>query len=349
MINNEILKKILDEYNNLEKEIEKETDFKKIAEMKKKNSKMSNLIEKIKIYFNNEENIQWIETLSAEDKENLIESKKESEVICKNLLEEIQELITNREESYLDKNIFLEIRAGTGGDEASLFANELYFMYKKYGQDLNLKIDEMDISYNEVGGIKSISAFIKGDWSYKYFQFESGVHRVQRVPVTEKKGRIHTSTVTVAILPEEEENTDYFNVKDVEIEYSTAQGAGGQHVNKTESAVILIHKPTGIKVKIQDERSQHKNKDKAFKILQFRVKEFILSEEQEKLSEERWSQVGTGSRNEKIRTYNYPQNRITDHRFNITLYNLPTIMLGNFFEFFKQILIIHRNNLHLEK
>jgi peptide chain release factor 1 len=349
MLNDEVLKKILNEYNDLEKQIEKEKDFKKIAEMKKKNSKIIDLIEQIKIYFNNKENIEWIETLQEEDKMNLIESKKESELICKDLLEEIQELITNSEESHLDKNVFLEIRAGTGGDEASLFANELYSMYKKYGQDLNLKIDEMDISYNEVGGIKSISVFIKGHWAYKYFQFESGVHRVQRVPVTEKKGRIHTSTVTVAILPEEEENTDYFNVKDVEIEYSTAQGAGGQHVNKTESAVILIHKPTGIKVKIQDERSQHKNKDKAFKILQFRVKEFIINQEQEKLSEERWSQVGSGSRNEKIRTYNYPQNRITDHRYNITLYNLPTIMLGNFFEFFKQILIIHRNNLHLEK
>lgn len=352
MINEENLKSILKEYKELElleNTASEQEDFKKMGEIKKKISRILPLVEKIQSYFNQQENIQWISTLSEEDKKDLLESKKESELLCKKIMEEIEEIIINNEESHLDNNIFLEIRAGTGGDEASLFAGELYGMYKKYANDLGLKIEEIDTSYNEVGGIKSISVFVKGPWAYKYFQFEAGGHRVQRIPVTEKKGRVHTSTVTVAVLPEEEENTDYFNVKDVQIEYSTAQGAGGQHVNKTESAVILLHIPTGIKVKIQDERSQHKNKEKAFKILQFRVKEFIESKEQEKLSEERWSQVGTGGRNEKIRTYNFPQNRLTDHRFALTVHNLPSIILGDFKGFFQQMLIGFRNKLHLNK
>lgn len=352
MINDTNLKNIIKEYKELElleNKASEENDFKKMGEIKKKISRILPLVDKIKEYLNQQENIEWFSSLSEEDKKDLIDSKKESENLSIKIMEEIEEIIINNEESHLDNNIFLEIRAGTGGDEASLFANELYGMYKKYSQELGLQVEEIDTSYNEVGGIKSISVFIKGDWAFKYFQFESGGHRVQRIPVTEKKGRIHTSTVTVAVLPEEEENNDYFNIKDVQVEYSTAQGAGGQHVNKTESAVILIHTPTGIKVKIQDERSQHKNKEKAFKILKFRVKEFIESKEQEKLSEERWSQVGTGARNEKIRTYNFPQNRLTDHRFALTVHNLPNIMLGDFKNFFQQMLIAFRNKVHLNK
>jgi peptide chain release factor 1 len=351
-MNEENLKNIIREYTELElleSKASNENDFKTMGEIKKKISKLLPLVEKIKEYLNQQENINWISTLSEEEKKDLSDSKKESEILCTKIMEEIEEIIVNNEESHLNNNIFLEIRAGTGGDEASLFANELYGMYKKYAQDLGLKIEEIDTSYNEVGGLKSISVFVKGDWAFKYFQFEIGGHRVQRIPVTEKKGRVHTSTVTVAVLPEEEGNTDYFNIKDVQIEYSTAQGAGGQHVNKTESAVILTHLPTGMKVKIQDERSQHKNKEKAFKILQFRVKEHVEAKEQEKLSEERWSQVGTGARNEKIRTYNFPQNRLTDHRFAVTVHNLPNVMLGDFKNFFQQMLIAFRNKVHLNK
>jgi peptide chain release factor 1 len=352
MITDTNLKNILKEYNQLElleTEANNNEDFKKLGEIKKKISRILPLVEKIQEYFNQQDLINWINGFSEEEKKDLLESKKESENLSLKIMEEIEEIIVNNEESHLNNNIFLEIRAGTGGDEASLFAGELYGMYKKYAQDLNLRIEEIDTSYNEVGGIKSISVFIKGDWAFKYFQFESGGHRVQRIPVTEKKGRVHTSTVTVAVLPEEEGNTDYFHIKDVQVEYSTAQGAGGQHVNKTESAVILTHLPTGMKVKIQDERSQHKNKEKAFKILQFRVKEHVEAKEQEKLSEERWAQVGTGARNEKIRTYNFPQNRLTDHRFALTVHNLPNIMLGEFKNFFQQMLIGFRNKVHLNK
>lgn len=344
MINEEILRNILNEDRNLHTQLEQESDFKIIAEIKKKISKNSLLVEKAKEYFVIQETIEWIKSLPLNEQKELEDSITESKKTAESILQEVQDLMIQNAESHLNKNIFLEIRAGTGGDEASLFASEMYIMYKKYANDLGLKLEEMEISYNEAGGIKSITIFIKGDWALKYFQFERGCHRVQRVPITEKKGRVHTSTITVAILPEEEESTESFNLNDVKIEYSTAQGAGGQHVNKTESAVILTHIPTGIKVKIQDERSQHKNKDKAFKILRFRVKEMLTAEEQKKLSDDRWSQLGTGERSEKIRTYNFPQNRLTDHRFNITLYNLPKIMEGGEMkDFFQQMLLSYSN------
>ena len=303
---------------------------------------MEKLYKKAKIYFALEEDLQLIDKLSLQEKvlfKNDMEEIKNKIIIT---MEEINWEITSEQESHLNTNIFLEIRAGTGGDEASLFAAELYKMYDKYASLKNLKAEILETSYNDLGGIKSITAFIKGDWAWKYFKFESGGHRVQRVPVTEKKGRVHTSTVTVAVLPEEDDNMDYFNMDEVKIEYSTAQGAGGQHVNKTESAVIMVHKPTGIRVKIQDERSQHKNKDKAISILRMRVIEHYKQLKANETSEQRQSQIGTGERNEKIRTYNFPQNRITHHLsndLNITLHNLPAILSGEMEELFDQLLI----------
>lgn len=342
MKDDEFLLNILNEYIKLENQINTTDDFKLAATIKQKMNKSDELIIKIREYFKAKEALIWMNNLCEEDKKGLEEAIHDNKKQMENLFQEVEYIILHQQESHLNKNIFLEIRAGTGGDEASLFASELYAMYTRFAKSVNLLMEEIDISYNELGGIKSISIYVKGEWAFKYFQFESGGHRVQRVPITEKKGRIHTSTVTVVVLPEEEDNTDYFNINDVKVEYSTAQGAGGQHVNKTESAVILTHMPTGIKVKIQDERSQHKNKEKAFKILRFRVKEALNSERQEEVSNARWAQVGTGERNEKIRTYNYPQNRITHHAFNITVHNLPGIMNGEFIGLFDNMLMENR-------
>lgn len=335
-----ILENLIQKYEELEKEIETLQDFKKIGSMKKEMTKMEKLYNMSIMYFKTKENIHWINNLDIEEQKAFNEDKLKLEKELSNILINVQKEVVNQKNIHLNKNIYLEIRAGTGGDEASLFADELYRMYEKYAQSKNLKLEVLDISYNDLGGIKSITTVIKGEWALKYFQFEKGTHRVQRVPVTEKKGRVHTSTVTVAILLEEEDDSGYFNLDDVKIEYSTSQGAGGQHVNKTESAVIMIHEPTGIRVKIQDERSQHKNKEKAASVLRMRVNEHVKTIKENAISEERHSQVGTGERSEKIRTYNFPQNRLTHHGFNITLHNLSTIMTsGNMDELFNLMMI----------
>jgi peptide chain release factor 1 len=349
MIDHNLLKILLQEQENNYKELEMIQDIKTQNEIKKKINKKINLIEKIKLFFQNEETLIWHGNLSQEEQLFFIDDITVLKNINNEILLEIENMIFNIDASDMDKNFFLEIRAGAGGDEASLFAHELYMLYEKYAHELDLQTYILDTSYNEVGGIKSIKSYFKGDLALKYFQFESGVHRVQRVPSTEKKGRVHTSTITVAVLPEEDDNTKYFNLNDVKVEYSTAQGAGGQHVNKTESAVILTHMPTGIKVKNQDERSQHKNKELAFKILKLRVQEFLTLEKQKEVSDDRWQQIGTGERNEKIRTYNFPQNRLTDHRFNLTVHNLPEIMNGKFQDFFQSMLEAFKQNLINEK
>lgn len=340
--NKHLANDIINRYEQLEKETENLDDFAKIGVIRKKMNSMEKLYNASKKYINLEEDLKIIENLPTDEKALFQEDYEQIKKNIEETVEEINDAITSEQEAHLNTNIFLEIRAGTGGDEASLFAAELYKMYEKYAQLKGLKAEVLETSYNDLGGIKSITAFIKGEWAWKYFQFESGGHRVQRIPVTEKKGRVHTSTVTVAVLPEEEENSDYFNMDDVKIEYSTAQGAGGQHVNKTESAVIMIHRPTGIRVKIQDERSQHKNKDKAISVLKMRVVEHYKQLKQEETSEQRMSQIGTGERNEKIRTYNFPQNRLTHHTFNITLHNLPEIMSGGMEELFDMMLVAHK-------
>ncbi len=248
------------------------------------------------------------------------------------LEEELKILITPKDPDD-SKNAIVEIRAGTGGEEAGLFAADLFRMYTKFAEKNKFKIEVVDSSPTELGGFKEIIFFVNGSGAYGKFKFESGTHRVQRVPATEASGRVHTSAATVAVLPEQEESEFKLKSEELRIEVCRASGAGGQHVNKTESAVRIVHIPTGIEVYCQDGRSQIKNKEKAMKIIAARVKEKQEREEKAKLDSQRKSQIGTGDRSEKIRTYNYPQNRITDHRIGYTSYNLETVMEGELDEF----------------
>jgi peptide chain release factor 1 len=228
-----------------------------------------------------------------------------------------------------EKNVLLEIRAGTGGDEAGLFASDLFRMYAKYAEKNRWRMEILNRSYTGVGGFKEIIALIEGKGVYSRLKYESGVHRVQRVPITESQGRIHTSTVTVAILPEAEEVDVQIDPNDLRIDIFRSSGPGGQSVNTTDSAVRITHAPTGIVVSCQDEKSQHKNKAKAMKILRARMLDRAQQEQRLEISEQRRSQVGTGERSERIRTYNFPQSRITDHRIGLTLYRLEEVLNGD--------------------
>ena len=233
-----------------------------------------------------------------------------------------------------DKSVIIEIRGGAGGEEASLFANSLYRMYTMYAETMGWKQEVLSANPTELGGFKEISFSIEGEGAYSRLKYESGVHRVQRVPETESQGRIHTSTVTVAVLVEADEVELEINPTDLKIDYFRASGAGGQHINKTESAVRITYLPTNTVVECQDERSQHKNKDKAMKILRSRIYEAMQEEQDAKIASERKMQVGTGDRSERIRTYNYPQGRLTDHRIGLTIYRLEDILNGNLDEVF---------------
>lgn len=228
-----------------------------------------------------------------------------------------------------EKNVIIEIRGGVGGEEAALFSYVLYRMYTMYAVNNGYKYEILNLNETELGGFKEVSFMIEGNGAYSRFKFESGVHRVQRVPETEAQGRIHTSTVTVAVLPEAEEVEVEINPADVKIESIKSTGAGGQHINKTESAVRLTHIPSGIVIECQEERSQFKNKDKAFKMLRTKLYDIKQREHDESIANARKTQVGTGDRSERIRTYNYPQNRVTDHRIGLTLYSLDDILNGN--------------------
>ena len=226
------------------------------------------------------------------------------------------------------KNVIIEIRGGAGGEEAALFAYNLYRMYTMYAESKRWKSEIANLNETELGGIKEVSFIIEGDGAYSRFKFESGVHRVQRVPETEASGRIHTSTVTVAVLPEMEEVDFGINPAELQIDTFRSSGAGGQHVNKTESAIRITHLPTGTVVECQDERSQYKNRDRAMKILVSRLYEEERRRQNAQVAAERKSQVGTGDRSERIRTYNYPQGRVTDHRIGLTLYKIEQILNG---------------------
>ncbi|MBE6800071.1 MAG: peptide chain release factor 1 [Ruminococcaceae bacterium] len=228
-----------------------------------------------------------------------------------------------------DKNVIIEIRAGAGGEEAALFGNSLFRMYSMYSENRGWKPEVLSINETGLGGIKEISFMITGEGAYSRFKFESGVHRVQRVPETESGGRIHTSTVTVAVLPEAEEVDIAIDPTDLQIDTYRSSGAGGQHVNKTESAIRITHLPTGTVVECQDERSQHKNRERAMKILRSRLLEAEREKQNAEIADERRSQVGTGDRSERIRTYNFPQGRVSDHRIGLTLYRIEAIMDGD--------------------
>ena len=244
------------------------------------------------------------------------------------LEEEIKVLLLPRDPND-DKNVIVEIRAGVGGEEAALFAHSLFRMYSMYADARRWRVEVDSVNETELGGVKEICFTIEGDGAWSRLKFESGVHRVQRVPETESGGRIHTSTATVAVLPEVDEVDFELNPADIEMQVFRSSGAGGQHINKTSSAVRLIHKPTGTVVECQQERSQFQNRDRAMQILRSRLYEEKVWEQEEAVTAERRSQVGTGMRNERIRTYNFPQGRLTDHRIGLTLYRLESVMDGD--------------------
>lgn len=241
-----------------------------------------------------------------------------------------------------ERNVVMEIRGGAGGEEANLFAAELFRMYQHYAESMRWKLDIIDMSDTELGGMKEVVFSVSGKGVYSKLKYESGVHRVQRVPETESQGRVHTSTVTVAVLPEAEDVDVEINEKDLKIDTYRSGGAGGQHVNKTESCIRLTHLPTGIVVTCQDERSQIKNREKAMKVLKSRLYDYYNTKYQSEYSQNRKNQVGTGDRSERIRTYNFPQNRVTDHRIGLTLYSLDNFMLGDISQMIESLAIADR-------
>jgi peptide chain release factor 1 len=268
------------------------------------------------------------------------EELKEAESKLPKLEEEIKILLLPKDPND-DKNIFLEIRAGTGGDEAALFVGDLLKAYLRYADNKGWKAEIVSESKNDIGGFKEVIVLIKGEGAYSRLKYEGGTHRVQRIPETESQGRIHTSAVTVAVMPEVDDVDIDIDQKDLKIEVMRAGGAGGQHVNKTESAVRITHLPTGITVSMQDERSQQRNKEKAMQILKARLFEHYEQQRLAEIGETRKNQVGSGDRSERIRTYNYPQNRITDHRIGLTLYRLEQIMNEGLFDEIIDPLIAH--------
>ena len=290
------------------------------------------VITKFREYKKNEQELaDAFEMLDDSDAE-IKEMIQEEIAICKEksvtLYEELKILLLPKDPND-SKNVIIEIRAGAGGEEAALFAGVLYRMYSMYADKTRFKTSVVSCNETELGGYKEICFMVEGEGAYSRFKFESGVHRVQRIPVTESNGRIQTSTVTVAVLPEAEEVEVEVNMADVKIESCKSSGAGGQHINKTESAVRLTHKPTGIVIECDQERSQLQNKEKALRLLYTKLYDIKQREQSEKIASTRKSQVGSGDRSEKIRTYNFPQSRVTDHRINKTIYSLDTFLNGD--------------------
>lgn len=257
------------------------------------------------------------------------------------LTEELKILLLPKDKND-DRNCIIEIRGGAGGEEAALFAYELYRMYLNYCERHRLKTEIVDINETELGGIKEVVFNVTGKDAYKQLKFESGVHRVQRVPETESQGRVHTSTVTVAVLPEAEDVEVEIRDEDIRVDVYRSSGAGGQKVNKTETAIRITHFPTGLVVTCQDERSQLKNKDKAFKVLRSRLYDYYNSQNQSAYDEHRKSLVGRGDRSERIRTYNFPQGRVTDHRIGLSLYNLTEFIMGDIGEMIEALAVAER-------
>lgn len=325
-----------EKYNELNKKAANPdiiNDQELFKEVMKEISDLTPIVEKYQEYKKSADDMdgakEMMETETDKELKDLAEIEYyEKRDLCDEILEEIKVLLLPKDVND-DKNVIVEIRAGAGGDEAALFAGDLYRMYSMYAMNNRFKTEIISQTEIGIGGFKEITFSIEGKGVYAKLKFESGVHRVQRIPETESGGRIHTSTVTVAVLPEVEDVEVEINPDDLEIDTYRSSGAGGQHVNKTESAIRITHKPTGIVVACQNERSQFKNKDMAMKMLRSKLYDMELAKQQSAIAAERKSQVGTGDRSERIRTYNYPQGRVTDHRIGLTIQQLPNIMNGN--------------------
>lgn len=335
------LKEIILKKKEIEKKLsDPETikDKKKLQELNKEYKTIKEKAEIAEKILKIDEELEEIETLlGTENDESMIEyliEEKEKKIKEKNNL---LFLFLEKEKGGFENNCIIEIRAGTGGEEASLFAKDLLKMYLKFCEKKNFKVSITDLRESDLGGIKEVVLLIEGKNAYRLLRYESGVHRVQRIPVTESGGRIHTSTASVAVLPEIEDIEIDIKPEDLEIETKRASGPGGQHMQKTDSAVRIRHIPTGIVVQCQDERSQHKNKEKALRILKSRIYEYEREKRESKIRNLRKEQIGTQDRSEKIRTYNFLQNRVTDHRIPLTIYNLEDVLEGNIDPFIEAI------------
>jgi peptide chain release factor 1 len=323
------------------------SDPQKIKQISKERASLEPLIKKYEDYKKVKKDIKEAEEiLASPDSE--AELKKLAEAEMKELLQreakleqEIKILLLPKDPND-ERDVFLEIRAGAGGDEASLFAQDLFRMYSRFAEKKGWKVEIMNASYSPIGGFKEIIFDVKGDRVYSLLKYESGVHRVQRVPQTEASGRIHTSTVTVAVLPEADEVDVKIDPKDLKIEAFGASGPGGQNVNRNYTAIRVTHVPSGLVVNCQDEKSQHRNKEKALRILRSRLLATAQRKQQTQIAQSRKSQVGTGERSEKIRTYNFPQTRVTDHRLNLTLHQLENILDGELGELIDALILQHQ-------
>ena len=329
---------IIDRHNSLEKELSSgKVDSKNYAKKSKEYSDLGNIITLAREYLNFEKNKKELDQIINDNK-----SDKEMITLAKKELIELKQLKENYENKLKifllpkddddQKNAIVEIRAGTGGLEATLFCSDLFKMYEKVCSKKKWKVEIISISKSEAGGFKEVIFLVNGNNIYSYLKYESGVHRVQRVPSTETQGRVHTSAATVAVLPEAEEVDLKINESDIRIDVFRAGGPGGQSVNTTDSAVRITHIPTGISVSQQDEKSQHKNKAKGMKILRSRLYELERSRIENERSKDRKSKIGSGDRSERIRTYNFPQGRVTDHRINLTLHKLEEFLEGEVFD-----------------
>lgn len=323
------------------------SDSSKYTALMKDYKNLTPLIEKYREYQSAEKAAEEARQLLDEggldrDFKELAQSElEENKAKCEVLSEELKILLLPKDPND-DRNVIVEIRGGAGGEESALFANSLFRMYSMYAASKGWRSEVISANETELGGYKEICFSLNGNEVYSRLKFESGVHRVQRVPETESQGRVHTSTVTVAVLPEAEDVEIEINPTDLKIDVFRASGAGGQHINKTESAVRITHLPTGMVVECQDERSQYKNKDKAMKVLRTRLYDQMLQEQNDKIASERKSQVGTGKRSERIRTYNFPEGRVTDHRIGLTLYRLDYVLNGNLDEFVDALITADR-------
>ncbi len=325
-------------------------DSANFAKLCKEQSDIAPIVEKYREYKSCKDTIaEGEEILSDPDMDKEMKELAEEEI--KDAKERIEELSKELKILLLpkdpndDKSVIVEIRGGAGGDEAALFAGDLFRMFTMYAESNRWKTEILSSNPTDIGGYKEISFSIEGQGAYSKLKFESGVHRVQRIPSTESGGRIHTSTVTVAVLPEVEEVEVDINANDLRIDVFRAGGPGGQCVNTTDSAVRITHLPTGLVVSCQDEKSQHKNKDKAMKILRSRLYDLVQQEQHDKIASERKSQVGTGDRSERIRTYNFPQGRVTDHRIGLTLHKLDAILNGDMEELISALITTHQSEL----